>query len=154
MFALLNDHPSYNCKSEINMFKPKHCASIHYSIFRVKSVTKYFAQSESGHPSSHYYAVFFLTQICQRCALSISEKKDPFLFLSFSYSSSGTSLISKHHPSFYQTFLALNSILTRGRNKKERNRHTLMCLSIGTPKNDKFSFCSKWKIHYFKVSQK
>ena len=27
--------------------------------------------------------------------------------------------------------------------------HTLMCLSIGTPKNNKFSICSKWKIHYF-----
>ena len=30
---------------------------------------------------------------------------------------------------------------------------TLMCLSIGTPKNNKFSICSKWKIHYFQVSQ-
>ena len=27
--------------------------------------------------------------------------------------------------------------------------NTLMCLSIGTPKNNKFSICSKWKIHYF-----
>ena len=27
------------------------------------------------------------------------------------------------------------------------------CLSIGTPKNNKFSICSKWKIHYFQVSQ-
>ena len=26
---------------------------------------------------------------------------------------------------------------------------TLMCLSIGTPKDNKFSICSKWKIHYF-----
>ena len=26
---------------------------------------------------------------------------------------------------------------------------TLMCLSIGTPTNNKFSICSKWKIHYF-----
>ena len=26
---------------------------------------------------------------------------------------------------------------------------SLMCLSIGTPKNNKFSICSKWKIHYF-----
>ena len=26
---------------------------------------------------------------------------------------------------------------------------TLMCLSIGTPKNNKFSICSKWKIYYF-----
>ena len=26
---------------------------------------------------------------------------------------------------------------------------TLMCLSNGTPKNNKFSICSKWKIHYF-----
>ena len=24
---------------------------------------------------------------------------------------------------------------------------------IGTPKNIKFSICSKWKIHYFQVSQ-
>ena len=30
---------------------------------------------------------------------------------------------------------------------------TLMCLSIGTPKNDKFSICPKWKIHNFQVSQ-
>ena len=28
-----------------------------------------------------------------------------------------------------------------------------MCLSIGTPKNNKFSICPKWKIHYFQVSQ-
>ena len=28
-------------------------------------------------------------------------------------------------------------------------KHTLMCLSIGTPKTNKFSICSKWKIHYF-----
>ena len=26
---------------------------------------------------------------------------------------------------------------------------TLMCLSIGTPKNNKFSICTKWKIYYF-----
>ena len=32
--------------------------------------------------------------------------------------------------------------------------NTLMCLSIGTPENNKFSICSKWKIHYFQVSQK
>ena len=31
--------------------------------------------------------------------------------------------------------------------------NTLMCLSIGTPKNNKFSICPKWKIHYFQVSQ-
>ena len=30
---------------------------------------------------------------------------------------------------------------------------TLMCLSIGAPKNNKFSIYSKWKIHYFQVSQ-
>ena len=30
---------------------------------------------------------------------------------------------------------------------------TLKCLSIGTPKNSKFSICPKWKIHYFQVSQ-
>ena len=33
------------------------------------------------------------------------------------------------------------------------NNITLMCLSIGTPKNNKFSICPKWKIHYFQVSQ-
>ena len=27
--------------------------------------------------------------------------------------------------------------------------NTLMCLSIGTPKNNEFFICSKWKIHYF-----
>ena len=27
--------------------------------------------------------------------------------------------------------------------------NTVMCLSIGTPKNNKFSICSKWKIYYF-----
>ena len=26
---------------------------------------------------------------------------------------------------------------------------TLKCLSIGTPENNKFSICPKWKIHYF-----
>ena len=31
--------------------------------------------------------------------------------------------------------------------------NTLKCLSIGTPKNNKFSICPKWKIHYFQVSQ-
>ena len=35
----------------------------------------------------------------------------------------------------------------------KENGHTLMCLSIGTPKINKFSICSKWKIHYFHVSQ-
>ena len=29
----------------------------------------------------------------------------------------------------------------------------VMCLSIGTLKNNKFSICSKWKIYYFSVSQ-
>ena len=33
--------------------------------------------------------------------------------------------------------------------KYVQDRGTLMCLSIGTPKNNKFSICSKWKIHYF-----
>ena len=28
-----------------------------------------------------------------------------------------------------------------------------MCLSIGTPKSNKFSICSKCKINYFQVSQ-
>ena len=27
--------------------------------------------------------------------------------------------------------------------------HTVICLSIGTPKNNTFSICSKWKINYF-----
>ena len=31
--------------------------------------------------------------------------------------------------------------------------HNLKCLSIGTPKYNKFSICPKWKIHYFQVSQ-
>ena len=35
----------------------------------------------------------------------------------------------------------------------QMSSYTLKCLSIGTPKNNKFSICSKWKIHYFKVSQ-
>ena len=26
---------------------------------------------------------------------------------------------------------------------------TVMCISIGTPKSNKFSICSKWKIYYF-----
>ena len=30
---------------------------------------------------------------------------------------------------------------------------TIMRLNIGTPKNNKFSICSKWKIYYFLVSQ-
>ena len=29
----------------------------------------------------------------------------------------------------------------------------ILCLSIGTPPNNKFSICSKWKIYYFEVSQ-
>ena len=31
--------------------------------------------------------------------------------------------------------------------------NTLKCLSIETPKNNKFSICPKWKIDYFQVSQ-
>ena len=30
---------------------------------------------------------------------------------------------------------------------------TLMCISIGTPKNNIFPICPKWKIHYFQVFQ-
>ena len=45
------------------------------------------------------------------------------------------------------------SIAPRGPATFTRIKHTLMCLSIGTPKNNKFSICSKWKIHYFQVSQ-
>ena len=29
----------------------------------------------------------------------------------------------------------------------------MKCLSIGTPKNNKFFICSKWKIYYFQVFQ-
>ena len=39
------------------------------------------------------------------------------------------------------------------RDKKNCLLIILMCLSIGTPKNNKFSICPKWKIHYFQVSQ-
>ena len=46
-------------------------------------------------------------------------------------------------------FFRNNHFTTLYRNKVS----TLMCLSIGTPKNNKFSICSKWKIYYFKVSQ-
>ena len=28
-----------------------------------------------------------------------------------------------------------------------------MCLSIGAPKNNKFSICVKWKIYYFRCSK-
>ena len=35
-----------------------------------------------------------------------------------------------------------------------RGKHfTVMCLSIGTPKNNEFSIFSNWKIYYFQVSQ-
>ena len=30
-----------------------------------------------------------------------------------------------------------------------KDLRTVICLSIGTPKNNKFSICSKWKIYYF-----
>ena len=30
------------------------------------------------------------------------------------------------------------------------NKVTIMCVNIGTPKNNKFSICSKWKINYFR----
>ena len=43
--------------------------------------------------------------------------------------------------------LALASVIVLAK------RCTLMCLSIGTPKINAFSICSKWKIHYFQVSQ-
>ena len=37
-------------------------------------------------------------------------------------------------------------------NSTSDSRHqmgnSVMCLSIGTPKNNKFSICSKWKINY------
>ena len=32
---------------------------------------------------------------------------------------------------------------------KSGNLNTVMCLSIRTPKNNKFSICSEWKINYF-----
>ena len=34
-------------------------------------------------------------------------------------------------------------------NKQQPCGITVMCLSIGTPKNSKFSICSKWKNYYF-----
>ena len=45
------------------------------------------------------------------------------------------------------SLVALNS------NLNKLKQITLMCLSIGTPKDNKFSICPKWKIHYFQVSQ-
>ena len=39
------------------------------------------------------------------------------------------------------------------KNKHVPGKITLMCLNIGTPKNNKFSICTKWKIYYFKMSQ-
>ena len=46
-----------------------------------------------------------------------------------------------HHHGLFKVSVGLNGI------------NTLICLSIGTPKNKKFSICSKWKIYDFKVSQ-
>ena len=45
--------------------------------------------------------------------------------------------------------LVSKSYLLEGGSEKS----TLMCLSIGTPNNNKFSICPKWKIQYFQVSQ-
>ena len=39
--------------------------------------------------------------------------------------------------------------LNREPDKKLHKKSTLFCLSLGTPKNNKFSICSKWKIDYF-----
>ena len=52
------------------------------------------------------------------------------------------------------SLLALKVLLSRISSTGEIDIHsetanTLMCLSIGTPKNNKFSICSKWKIYYF-----
>ena len=33
------------------------------------------------------------------------------------------------------------------------NSYTILCISFGTPKSNKFSICSKWKIDYFYMSQ-
>ena len=44
-------------------------------------------------------------------------------------------------------------VVCRDQGRRRLGRNTLKCLSIGTPKNNKFSICSKWKIHNFKVSQ-
>ena len=39
-----------------------------------------------------------------------------------------------------------NNYTVSGQSKK---KSTVMCLSIGTPKYNQFSICSKWKIYYF-----
>ena len=43
----------------------------------------------------------------------------------------------------------VKSCLQNDHSVAEGIEDTLMCLSIGTPKNNKFSICSKWKIYYF-----
>ena len=50
-------------------------------------------------------------------------------------------------------WLCNGHILTPNMQIENRCANTLMCLSIGTPKNNKFSICSKWTIHYFQVPQ-
>ena len=68
---------------------------------------------------------------------------------------------------FIKSFISLNSrvtvatvqhfsfvvIVTKISAELKKNVITLMCLSIGTPNNNKFSICPKWKIDYFQVSQ-
>ena len=62
-----------------------------------------------------------------------------------------------HHNMDMATDQSMNMSLNC--NKKMATDHymnmgiTLKCLSIGTPKNNKFSICPKWKIHCFQVSQ-
>ena len=73
-------------------------------------------------------------------------KKDNFLFMT----SCLLPLVTEPFQKWVYLGKGVKSSLTL---KGEANMNTLMCLSIGTPKNNKFSICSKWKIHYYQMSQ-
>ena len=47
------------------------------------------------------------------------------------------------------TFAQICKVIVVILNEHELKNYTIMCLSIGTPKDNKFSICSKWKIYYF-----
>ena len=61
----------------------------------------------------------------------------------------GDNSLTKAHRLF-----PLNTVLQIRRGKRDNLgiifHITVMCLSIGTPKNNQFSICSKWKINYFR----
>ena len=59
----------------------------------------------------------------------------------------------QHDSSIRTRIELLDNYILRLPPKRAYGIATLMCLNIGTPKNNKFSICSKWKIHYFQVSQ-